>query len=169
MKRFLIILLAALLAATALMPGCALAASSGKSKKKIVYIVSVDNDGARVRSTPRGGDTDNVMTSLKKGTKLFYLGTEGAWYKVCSEYSTTSGYIYKGYVSYYGAVALDSIYKCNGSTRMYKRASTSSRRVTTLKDGQFVVVYAISGKWAYVRTISGHKGYVRISSLEDIN
>lgn len=169
MKRFLVILLAVMLAATAFMPVGALAASSSKNRKKIIYIISIDNDGTRVRSTPRGGDLDNVMTSLKKGTRLFYLGTEGAWYKVCSEFSTTTGYVYKGYTSYYGAVALDSIYRCDGSTRMYKRASTSSKRVTTLKDGQFVIVYAVSGKWAYVHTISGYKGYVRTSSLEDID
>lgn len=169
MKRFFIILLALMLAATAFMPAGALAASSSKSSKKIIYIITIDNDGTRVRSTPRGGSLDNVMTSLRKGTRLFYLGTEGAWYKVCSEYSTTTGYVYKGYASYYGAVALDSIYKCNGSTRMYRRANTSSSRVTTLKDGQFVIVCAVSGQWAYVRTISGYKGYVRTSSLKSIS
>lgn len=169
MKRFIIILLAVMLALTAFMPVGALAASSGKNRKKVIYIINIDNDGTRVRSTPHGGDLDNVMISLKKGTKLFYLGTEGAWYKVCSEFSTTTGYVYKGYASYYGAVSMDSIYRCDGSTRMYKRASSSSKRVTTLKDGQFVIVYGVSGKWAYVRTISGYKGYVRISSLQDID
>ena len=129
----------------------------------------VTDDGVRVRSTPEGGNADNVMTSLKKGTKLFYLGTDGAWYKVCSEYGLTSGYIYKGYASYYGAVSLNSIYKCDGNVRMYARPNTSSKRVTTLRDDQFVIVYAVSGKWAYVHTISGKKGYVPVSQLDDID
>ena len=165
MKRFFAIFLIALLTMTAVLPTGALAASS---KKKVVYIVNVDNNGVRVRSTPRGGSTDNVMTSLKKGTKLFYLGSSGAWYKVCSEYGPTSGYIYKGYASYYGAVALDSIYKCDGRVTLYSRANSSSRRIGTLKDDQYVIVYAVSGKWAYVHTISGMKGYVLTSGLDSL-
>ena len=165
MKRLFAIVLIALLTMTAVLPTGALAASS---KKKVVYIVNVDGNGVRVRSTPRGGSTDNVMTSLRKGTKLFYLGRSGSWYKVCSEYGPTSGYIYKGYVSYYGAVSLSSIYKCDGKVSLYSRDNTSSRRVGTLKDDQYVIVYAVKGKWAYVHTISGKKGYVLISKLDNI-
>lgn len=166
MKRTLIIMLALMLALSAVLPSVGFAASKSKSKK-IIYVVNVDNNGLRVRSEPNGGD--NVMTTLKKGTKLFYLGTKGAYYKVCSEYSYTSGYVYKGYVSYYGAVAYDSIFRADGRTTVYSRPSTSSRRSATLKDGQFVIVRAVSGKWAYIYTISGTKGYVRTSSLEDID
>ena len=165
MKRILVIILAVMLTMTAILPSVSFA--SAASRKKVVYIVNVDNDGVRVRSTPGGGD--NIMTSLRKGTKLFYLGSSGSWYKVCSEYSLTSGYIYKGYASYYGAVAYDNIYRCDGRARVYTRPSTSSRRVTTLKDEQFVIVYAVSGKWAYVHTISGTKGYVKTSQLKDID
>ena len=164
MKRFLVIFLAVMLTMTAVLPS--VSAASAASKKKIVYIINIDNDGVRVRSTPRGGSTDNVMTSLKKGTKLFYLGKSGSWYKVCSEFGPTSGYVYKGYTSYYGAVAYDNIFKAAGRARVYSRPSTSSKRVTTLKDDQFVIVYAVSGKWAYIHTISGTKGYVRTSQLD---
>ena len=163
MKRFLVVLLAAMLIMTAILPSVS---SASAASKKVVYIINIDNDGVRVRSTPGGGD--NVMTSLQKGTKLFYLGTNGSYYKVCSEFSTTSGYVYKGYTSYYGAVSLDSIYRCDGRTKMYSRPSTTSSRVTTLKDNQFVIVYAVSGQWAYVHTMSGKKGYVRTSQLDDI-
>ena len=105
MKRALVFMLALMLALTAVLPSVGFAASK---KNKVIYIVNVDNDGVRVRSTPSGGD--NIMTTLKKGTKLFYLGQEGSYYKVCSEFSTTTGYIYKGYVSYYGAASLNSIF-----------------------------------------------------------
>lgn len=164
MKRFLVVLLAVMLTMTAVLPSVSTA--SAASKKKVVYILNIDNDGVRVRSTPNGGD--NVMTSLSKGTKLFYLGKSGSYYKVCSEYGLTSGYVYKGYTSYYGAVSLDSIYQCDGRTKVYSRPSTSSKRITTLKDDQFVIVYAVSGQWAYVHTISGKKGYVKASQLDDI-
>ena len=165
MKRILVIALAVMLIMTAVLPTVSSAMAAGK--KKVVYIVNVDNDGVRARSAPEGGD--NVITSLPKGTKLFYLGKSGAYYKVCSEFGPTSGYIYSGYASYYGAVAYDNIYKADGRTRVYSRPSTTSRRVGTLKDNQFVIVYAVSGKWAYVHTISGTKGYVKTSQLEDID
>ena len=164
MKRVFVLMLALMLALSAVLPTVGFAASK---KNKTIYIVNVDNDGVRVRSTPNGGD--NVMTTLKKGTKLFYLGQEGAYYKVCSEFSTTTGYIYKGYVSYYGATSLNSIYRCNGKTYVYTRPTTSSGRSATLKSGQFVIVRAVSGKWAYINTISGVKGYVKTSSLRDID
>ena len=164
MKRFLSALLVVMLMTMSVLPTVASAAS-----KKVVYIVNVDNNGVRCRSTPNGGSTSNVITSLNKGTKLFYLGKSGSWYKVCSEYSLKSGYIFKDYLSYYGAVSYDSIYKCDGSTRLYSRPSTGSSRVATLKDNQFVIVYAVSGKWAYIHTISGKKGYVLTSQLDDID
>ena len=160
MKRFLAILLTLTLLVSLAAPVDAFAASKKKSSKKVVYILTIDNDGVRVRTDPSGGKDgkdENVLGSLKKGTKVFYLGTTGAYYRICSEYGHR-GYIYKGYPSYYGAVPLNSIYECDGATRMYKRASTRSKRVTTLRDGQYVVVYAVSGKWAYVHTISGKKG-----------
>ncbi len=164
MKRTLVFMLALMLALSAILPSVGFAASKNK---KTIYIVNIDNNGVRVRSEPRGGD--NIMTTLKKGTKLFYLGQEGAYYKVCSEFSYTSGYVYKGYVSYYGAVSYDSIYRSNGRTYVYSRPTSSSRRSATLKNGQFVIVRAVSGKWAYIYTISGTKGYVRTSSLKDID
>lgn len=167
MKRFLVIMLAVMLTMTAVLP--TVSSAMAASKKKVIYIVNIDNDGVRVRSTPRGGSTDNVMTSLKKGTKLFYLGSSGSWYKVCSEFGPTSGYIYKGYASYYGAVAYDNIFKADGRARVYSRPSTSSSRVTTLQDNQFVIVYAVSGSWAYIHTISGKRGYVRTSQLDFLN
>ena len=165
MKRFFSVLLVVMLMTMTVLPTVASAAT----KKKVVYIVNVDNNGVRCRSTPRGGSTNNVITSLNKGTKLFYLGRSGSWYKVCSEYSLKSGYVFKDYLSYYGAVSYDSIYKCDGATRLYSRPNTKSSRVATLKDNQFVIVYAVSGKWAYIHTISGKKGYVLTSSLDDID
>ena len=162
MKRTVVFMLALILALSAVLPSVGFAASN--KKNKVIYVVSIDGNGVRVRSQPHGGD--NVMTSLNRGTKLFYLGREGAYYKVCSEYGPTSGYVYKGYVSYYGAVAYDSIFKCDGRTYVYSRPSTSSRRTATLKDDQYVIVRAVSKGWAYVYTISGKKGYVKTANLD---
>lgn len=164
MKRFMGLLLTAALLMCMLLPmGTAAAASKGKT----VYILSVNTDGARVRSTAEGGQTDNVLGSLRAGTKAFYLGKSGSWYLLCSEYGVR-GYVYKGFLDYYGAVALSSLYQVNGSAKVYKKASASSGRSGSLKDGQYVMVYGVSGDWAYIHTITGTKGYVKVSSLRTI-
>lgn len=169
LKRFLGLVLTVVLIVAMLMPVEAFAASSKKntSKSKIVYVMTVNTDGARVRSTAEGGETDNVLGSLKAGTKAFYLGKSGSWYLMCSE-NGVRGYVFKGFLDYYGAVSLSSIYQANGSTKVYKKASLNSGRSGSLKGGQYVVVYAVSGDWAYIHTISGLKGYVKVSSLRTI-
>ena len=96
MKRFLAILLTLTLLVSLAAPVDAFAASKKKSSKKVVYILTIDNDGVRVRTDPSGGKDgkdENVLGSLKKGTKVFYLGTTGAYYRLCSEYGPR-GYIY---------------------------------------------------------------------------
>lgn len=160
MKRLLGMLLCMLLIVTAVLPMPGFAAS----KDKTVYILTVDNDGARVRKEPTSS-TENVEVSLKKGTKVFYLGKSGAWYKIRSEYGAV-GYTYKGFMSYYGAVKLKDIYVADGSVTVYSKPRTSAKRTDTLSDGQHVVVYATSGKWAYIHTLSGDKGYVKLASLK---
>ena len=74
MKRFAVALLCAMLLIGSVVPTEARAATA-----KTVYILNVETDGARVRKDPNSG-TDNVEVSMKKGTKVFYLGESGAPY-----------------------------------------------------------------------------------------
>ncbi|MGI6239893.1 MAG: SH3 domain-containing protein, partial [Christensenellales bacterium] len=148
MKRAAAAIMLSLMLLTAAAPVGAFAAAP-----KTVYILNVENDGARVRKHPNS-DTDNVETSLRKDTKVFYLGKSGAWTKIRSEYGVI-GYTYAGYLKYYGAASLKSIYMATGRTNIYKKPATSAKRVTRLSKGQHVIVYATQGKWAYVHTLSG--------------
>lgn len=162
MKRFLVALMCVFLIVSIAAPATGLAAK--KNKNRVIYILNVDNDGARVRKEPSSAE-DNVEVSLKKGTKVFYLGKSDAWFKIRSEFGNI-GYTYKGFLSYYGAVKLKDIYAADGTVKMYARPVSGARRSGVLSDNQHVIVYATSGKWAYVHTLSGQKGYVLKANLK---
>ena len=83
MKRFFVALMCVFLIVSIAAPTTCLAAK--KNKNRVVYILNVENDGARVRKEPTSAE-DNVEVSLKKGTKVFYLGKKDAWYKIRSEF-----------------------------------------------------------------------------------
>ena len=61
MKRFLAILLTLTLLVSLAAPVDAFAASKKKSSKKLVYILTIDNDGVRVRTDPSGGKDSLVL------------------------------------------------------------------------------------------------------------
>lgn len=140
--------------------------SASAATKKTVYILNVENDGARMRTEPNS-TSDNVEVSLRKGTKVFYLGKSGAWYKVRSEYGP-SGWVYKGYLKYYGAVSLSSVYVTTEKASVYRKSGSHVKKVTTLSKKQFVIVRASNTNWAYVYTLSGTSGYVKMSSLTPV-
>lgn len=154
-KACLALLMAVLLASA---PVTALA------KAKTVNILVVTGDYVRLRSEPSAA-TGDVVTTLGKGSKVFMLTYNKGWV-----YLRTSrgkmGYMYKDYLKFYGAAKLNSIYFVSSSSlKLYKKASTSAGRVTTLPRWEHVIVYATSGKWAYVKTLSGKGGFALRSGL----
>lgn len=162
-KRFLKVFLIVTLLLAMILPTDAFAASK---KTKTLYIIKVDRPDVRVRSTPDGTTSANILGTVKKGTRLFYLGQKNsAWYRVATEYGAR-GYVYKGYVSYYGAVSLNTVYEAKTGTKLYKKANTRGGTNGSLKKGQYVVVYAVGNGWAYVKTISGKSGYLPVSALK---
>ena len=161
MKKMMKMVLCAVLAMLlVLAPMEAFAATS-------VKIYRVNTDQLRVHSTPEQG-TANVKTKFSVGTRVFYLGKgsgrASGWWKVRSEYGVT-GYVYKDYLSYSTTAPLSRIYRATSSARVYKKASTSAGRVTTLGKNQHVIVVATKGNWAAIRTLSGKQGFVKTSAL----
>lgn len=160
MKRVATALLCALLLITVAAP------ESARAQTKTVYILNVENDGARMRKEP-SSTSDNVEVTLKKGTKVFYLGKSGAWYKVRSEYGS-SGWVYKGYLKYYGAVSLSSVYIVSAKTPVYKKSGSGIKRTMTFSQKQFVIVRASNSTWAKIYTLSGTTGYVKVDRLKSV-
>ncbi len=156
-KRILMLTLCLMLvASTVLAPISAMASSNA-----MIMVVNVD--GARLRS---GSNMARIITSLKKGTRVVYTGKhEGSMYYVRAE-NGKRGYIYKRYLSSYGAAPVNKIYSVTARTSLYKRASTRSSRVARLYKGTAVIVYETKGTWAYVRTLTGKAGYVKRSYLK---
>ena len=52
------------------------------------------------------------------------------------------------------------------STKLYKKASTKSKKLASLKSGVEGTVNATSGDWAYV-DVNGEKGFCKLSALRE--
>ena len=158
MKRrvLAILLLVTLLVGTVIAPVSASAASK-------VKILKVTTDGARVRKGP--SSAYEVKASVKKGGKVFYLGKTKNSFAYIRTSKGTTGYMYKGFLSAYGTCYKSQIYYCTKKASLYKKASTSSKRVAKLSKRQHVIVYQVKGNWAYIKTLSGTGGYVKTSVL----
>ena len=131
-----------------------------------VKILKVTVDSARLRYGP--SSSYGVKTSLKKGAKVFYLGkTENSFAHICTS-KGLYGYMYKGYLKSYGSCNKSQVYYNKKKTLpVYKKASTSSKRVTKLSKYQHVIVYGFKtkGSWAYIKTLGGKGGYCKASAL----
>jgi uncharacterized protein YgiM (DUF1202 family) len=157
-RRFIsLALVIALLAAMAIVPAGASAASK-------IQILKVVVDGARVRQGP--SSAYSVKTSVKKGGKVFYLGKMKNSFAYIRTSGGTQGYMYKGFLKSYGSCYKSQVYYSRKSgLGVYKKPSTSSSKVTKLSKYQHVIVYQVKGSWAYIKTLSGKGGYVKGGSL----
>ena len=160
MKRRVIslILVIVMLAAMAVAPAGALAA-------KKVKILQVTVGGARLRQGPSSAYA--VKSSLKKGSKVFYLGKTKNSFAHIRTSKGTEGYMYKGFLKNYGSCYKSQVYY-NKKSRLnvYKKATTHSSKSTKLSRHQHVIVYQVKGSWAYIKTLSGKGGYCKASALK---
>lgn len=125
-------------------------------------IMRVTVNGARLRSGP---GNYSIITSLKKGTKVLYTGKKAnAFYQVRTSGGKV-GYVYKRFLSSYGAVSSNQLYVTNKAVTMRSSNSSKSRGVKKLKKNTTVLVYEVRGTWAYVKTLTGKGGYVKASAL----
>ena len=137
------------------------------AKSKVVLILKCNVDGGRLREGP--SSAYDVITSLKKGEKVFYNNQrDGAFCYVRTLYGQ-AGYIYHGFLESYGAARYDQIYYANASgVRVYKRPTEGASRATTLGAGEHIIVYRTVGDWGFVKTLRGNTGFVKLSGLTRI-
>ena len=160
MKRKVLksVLCSLLILAMMMAPMSALASSS------LALILKVNGDWVRMRDGAEEGD--EVIARLRKGTKVLYWGErEDEMYKVLTS-TGKQGYIYKGYLSTYGAMKKSQVYVTSGTTKLYKRSGSSLKGNGTLGSGKYVVVYKTSGNWAYIKTMTGKSAYCLKSTLK---
>ena len=145
---------------------CMTAPIAATAASKTAYILKVSADYARMREGPYGDY--GVVATLRKGTKVLYGGQNAGQF--CKVYTTngTSGYVYRKYLSSYGAVKKNNIYMTKSAAPFYKRSGNSLKRNGTVSKNQFVLVYKKNGDWAFVKSITGKSGYMKLSSLKKV-
>ncbi len=162
-RSLLCMMLVLTLTLTAFAP-CGLAAT------KAVKVLRVNATGVRLHYSAKGEGEDNMICSLKKGTRVLYLGMPNrSWVHVRTEKGLT-GYIYKGYLDEYGAVAKKSLYTVRSSRlQTYKRSGSRLKKASgRLSGGTLVSVKATKNGYAYVQTMSGKRTYVKMSGLKKL-
>lgn len=144
-----------LIASMMLLPATAMASS------KTIQILKVNTDGARLRSE----EDKSVITTLKSGAKVFYAGEHlDAYCKVCTM-DGEIGYVYKAFLSEYGAVKSSQVYYTTAKAPVYRRSGSSLKKAGTAPENTFVLVYATNGNWAFVRSMGGASGYMKLNTL----
>lgn len=140
------------------------AAPSMSAKAASSYKVMRCNvEGGRLR---KGPGNYGVITTLDRGEKVIYSGKTKNAFCLVATTNGKIGYIYKNFLSSYGAVRKDQLYYTRSrNVKLYKKASTRSKSVT-LKNRQFVTVYQKAGNWAYIKTLEGKGGYVQLSKIK---
>jgi len=138
--------------------------ASAAMKDRVVKIMKVNVQGARVRKGP--SSKYDVITSLPKGDCVFYLEKNKSAFSYVRSSTGKIGYVYEGFLSSYGACKLSQVYYATSTAKLCERPSDASRRVATISRKEHIIVYKTRGNWAYVRTLQGKGGYVRLSRLK---
>lgn len=129
-----------------------------------VMILKVTADGARVRTGSENGN--EIITSLRKNTKVFYMGANDGAFCLIRTVDGIFGYVYRGFLEGYGVARLDQIYyAAEEGVRMYRQASTNSSHVAKLVENECVLVFVVRGGWAFVKRLNGASGFMRTSDL----
>ena len=132
------------------------------SAASVVKVMKINVSGARLRSGPGASE---IITSLKKGTKVLYTGKKTNAFCYVRTSSGKKGYVYDKFLSTYGAAYSKQLYSTTKKIHMFRKASTKSSKIKKLSKHTLVIVYEVRGSWAYVKTLSGKGGFVKASCL----
>lgn len=141
-----------------------LATSMPASAASVARIMKVNGDYVRMHNV---SDEGSVVTSrLRKGTKVLYWGEKkDSMYKVLTSDGKT-GYVYKDYLSTYGAMSLSKVYVTTATTQLYKKSGSSIKKNGTLAKGKYVMVMKTSGSWVQAKTMAGKTVYMKNTTLK---
>ena len=128
----------------------------------------------------KASTTSTKLGTLKKGQAVNLIQVSGSWAYI--ELNGKYGYCAASGVAEVGATpspaptatpspeatAQASVQaKATKSLKVYKKASTTSKKLGTLKKNQVVNVLTWNKKWAYIE-LNGNKGYCLISGLKKV-
>ena len=160
LKTLLCMVMVLVCAATACLPS----ASAAKAAK----ILRVNAPGVRLHYSAEGKGEANMILSMPRGTKVLLLGMKNkSWAHVVLE-NGLQGYIYKGYLSEYGAVNSKDIAQVNTAKLPTYKVSGNRMKLTgsSLKRNSIVFVRDTKGGYAKVLTLKGNWTYVKTNGLK---
>ena len=135
-----------------------------QAAERTVTILELTNDFVYIRSST--GENSQIIGTLRKGTRMFYRGRSGSMAYVCTS-NGTQGYVYAGYLEKVGEARIGNIYYVQSSSlAVYRSASTSSGRSTTLSHNYYVLLTDANGRWGKIRSLNGGQCYVLLSGLK---
>ena len=141
----------------AIAPICASAASTA-------YILKVNAKNVRLHDRP--GTDSNVIALLKRGTKVLYWGKISN--QMCKVFTSSgkTGYVWKQYLSSYGAIKKSQIGITTKDTPVYKLSHGKLKKSGTTKKGTMVMVYGYNSSWVRCKSVSGKTGYIPRSAIK---
>ena len=142
-----------------------LSVSTAFAKVGNIYVVK--GAGLHLRTKPRGGESnaDNIIASLRKGSKVVHLSSKGNWWKVRTA-SGEVGWVFNAYLR-----ASDSSLTSSDADRYHVKcsclnvrasATTKSKKIGTLKKGTAVNVIAVKNGWGKIKNSEGKIGYIKM-------
>lgn len=159
MKRrlFKIVICMTLIFSLVIVPMCASASSTA-------YILKVNVKNAYLRD--KSGANSKVLARLSKGTKVLFWGSMSN--AMCKVYTSTgkTGYIYKDFLSTYGAIKKSQIGIVTSNTPIYKQSGSSLKKNGTASAGTMVLVYAYNDSWVRCKSVTGKTGYIPRSAIK---
>lgn len=127
-------------------------------------VLKVTEDFTNLHTTASG----SVKDTLRKGTKVLYLGVkENQMCKIITR-GGEIGWVYKPYVEKCGTIDKSRIGKTTESIYLYKKNGNSYKKSRTLSAGTMVYVYSVDNGVAKIQTLGGKKGYVNVNKLKKV-
>ena len=148
------------------------------SSMKAVDSVAKDAYLSETAKIYKSASTSSASTTLSAGTKVSVITTNGGWALI--EKGGAGAYIQTKYLTdspYTNPIATPAPTEkpeviaeavVNASTKVYKKASTSSASIAVPK-GMKVEIIAVNGDWAYIRNGGGTYAYIYKKYLSDPN
>ena len=110
-------------------------------------------------------DIQDVLCSVKKNADVWFTGeTWKEFYKVKTE-DGKIGYIFKLYLKEQDSNDSYPICQLTAKTKLYKKPSEHASRITSLKEGRWLLVLGVENGWAKVLTANDKEGYVPANLL----
>ena len=110
-------------------------------------------------------DIQDVLCSVKKNAEVWFTGeTWKDYYKVQTK-DGKIGYIFKLYLKEEYSDDSYPICQLTGKTKLYKKPSEHSTRITSLKEGRWLLLLSVEDGWARVMTANDKEGYVPFNLL----